>query len=148
MITKKGRCNFLWQLDMGSSLHRSWDWSGSGGRWVQPCKILILTEPSLFPEWQHWTFFFIILIFWPHGMWDLGSLTRDWIGIPPNRPPTPALEVQSLNCWTAREVYTWIIWIKVKSWTSLVVQIKSPPANAGDAGSIPGLGRSHVLSDN
>ena len=26
--------------------------------------------------------------------------------------------------------------------------VKNPPANAGDTGSIPGLGRSHVLKDN
>ena len=30
----------------------------------------------------------------------------------------------------------------IKLWSSLVAQIKNPPANAGDAGSIPGLGRS------
>ena len=148
MITKKGRRNFLWQLDMGFSLHRSWAWTGSGVRWVQPCKILILTEPSLFPEWQHLTFFFYyyfnFLATWHVGSWfpDQG-LNRY-----PTPTPTPTLEVQSLNCWTAREVYTWIIWIKVTSWTSLVVQIKSPPASAGDTGSIPGLGRSHMLSDN
>ena len=32
-----------------------------------------------------------------HGMWGLSSLTRDWTH-------TPALEAQSLNHWTAREV--------------------------------------------
>ena len=31
----------------------------------------------------------------------------------------------------------------LRFWTSLVAQIvKTPPANAGDAGSVPGLGRS------
>ena len=32
-----------------------------------------------------------------HGMWDLSSLTRD-------EPAPPAVEAQSLNHWTAREV--------------------------------------------
>ena len=32
--------------------------------------------------------------------------------------------------------------------TSLVAQVLSPPANAGDTGSIPGLGWSHMLQSN
>ena len=35
--------------------------------------------------------------FWPRGMWDLSSLTRDGTH-------TPCLGRQSLNHWTAREV--------------------------------------------
>ena len=40
---------------------------------------------------------FYVLVFWPRGMWDLSSLTRD-------RTCTPCIERQSLNPWTAREV--------------------------------------------
>ena len=35
--------------------------------------------------------------FWPRGMWDLTSLTRNWIR-------TPCIGRWSLNHWTAREV--------------------------------------------
>ena len=37
------------------------------------------------------------LFFWPHNMWDLSSPTRD-------RTRPPAVEVQGLNYWTAREI--------------------------------------------
>ena len=40
---------------------------------------------------------FYVLVFWPWGMWDLNSLTRD-----PTR--TPCIGRRSLNHWTAREV--------------------------------------------
>ena len=43
-----------------------------------------------------WTFFFGAM---PHSRRDLSSLIRDWICA-----PAPALEVQSLTHWTAREV--------------------------------------------
>ena len=38
-----------------------------------------------------------VLVFWPQGMWDLSSLTRD-------RTCTPCIGRRSLNHWTAREV--------------------------------------------
>ena len=38
--------------------------------------------------------------FWPWGMWDLTSLTRD-------RTCTPCIGRRSLNQWTAREVPPW-----------------------------------------
>ena len=38
-----------------------------------------------------------VLVFWPQGMWDLSSPTRD-------RTCTPCIERRSLNHWTAREV--------------------------------------------
>ena len=46
---------------------------------------------------------FYVLIFWPRGMWDLRSLTRD-------QTYTPCIGRQNLNPWTAREVpiYTFI----------------------------------------
>ena len=42
---------------------------------------------------------FYVLVFWPQGMWDLSSLTRD-------QTCTPFIGRQSLNHWTAREVPT------------------------------------------
>ena len=39
---------------------------------------------------------FHVLIFWPEGMQDLSSLTRD-------RTCTPCIGRRSLNHWTARE---------------------------------------------
>ena len=42
---------------------------------------------------------FYVLVFWPQGMWDLSSPTRNWTG-------TPCIGRQSLNHWTAREVPT------------------------------------------
>ena len=38
-----------------------------------------------------------VLVFWPQGMWDLSSLTKD-------RTCTPCIGRRSLNHWTAREV--------------------------------------------
>ena len=40
---------------------------------------------------------FYVLVFWPQGMWDLGSLTRDGTH-------TPCIGRRSLNHWTTREV--------------------------------------------
>ena len=40
---------------------------------------------------------FYVLVFWPRGMWDLTSPTRD-------RTLTPCIGRLSLNHWTAREV--------------------------------------------
>ena len=39
----------------------------------------------------------MFLVFWPRGMWDLSSMTRDQMC-------TPCMERRSLNHWTAREV--------------------------------------------
>ena len=38
--------------------------------------------------------------FWPRGMWDPGSLTRDWTH-------TPSIRRQNLNHETTREVLSW-----------------------------------------
>ena len=49
---------------------------------------------------------FYVLIFWPWGMWDLSSQTRDWT-------LTPYTGRQSLNHWTTREVppaYLRVVW--------------------------------------
>ena len=40
---------------------------------------------------------FYVLVFWPQGMWDLSSPTRD-------RTRTHCVGRRSLNHWTAREV--------------------------------------------
>ena len=40
---------------------------------------------------------FYVLVFWPQGMWDLSSPTRD-------RTHTPCIGRQSLNHWTTSEV--------------------------------------------
>ena len=40
---------------------------------------------------------FYALVFWPRGMWDLNSLTRDWTQI-------PCVGRWSVNHWTTREV--------------------------------------------
>ena len=40
---------------------------------------------------------FYVLVFWPRGMWDLSSPTRD-------RTRTPCIGRRSLNHWIAREV--------------------------------------------
>ena len=42
-------------------------------------------------------FFFFFLVFWPRGMWDLSSPTRD-------RTHTPCTGRQSFNHWTTRDV--------------------------------------------
>ena len=39
-------------------------------------------------------------------------------------------------------VYKWNL--KYGTGASLVAQVKNPPANAGDMGSVPDLGRSHM----
>ena len=45
----------------------------------------------------------------PHGMWDLGSLTRDWTHV-------PCIAKQILNHWTMREVPVWVSSNIYKKW--------------------------------
>ena len=52
---------------------------------------------SLLNLLQYCFCFFYVLVFWPWGMWDLGSRTRD-------QTRTPYIGRRSLNHWTAREV--------------------------------------------
>ena len=54
-----------------------------------------LTSVPLF--WMEKSFFFSFLVL----LWDLSSLTRE-------QPMPPAMEVQTVNHWTAREVPEWI----------------------------------------
>ena len=57
--------------------------------------------------------------FWPQGMWDLSSLTRDWTHTP------SVLEAQSLNHQTTNEVplntwcLTWVFAFSQASWSQL-----------------------------
>ena len=44
-------------------------------------------------------FFSFLLLFWPQGLWDLSSLTRD-------RTSTPCIRKWNLNHWTTRQVPT------------------------------------------
>ena len=47
---------------------------------------------------------FYVLVFWPRGVWDISSLTRD-------RTHTPCIGRRSFNHWTAREVpWTQAFW--------------------------------------
>ena len=47
-------------------------------------------------------FCFYVLVFWPQGMWDFSSPTRD-------RTCTPRVGRQSFNHWTAREIPQYFI---------------------------------------
>ena len=80
-------------------------------------------------------------------MWEISSQTR---GI----EPTPsAVKVQSPNHWTAREfpsslffnnnLKNYVFWDFLGS-----AVVENPPANAGDTGLSPGLGRSHMPRSN
>ena len=57
----------------------------------------------------HWIFCNITSVlcfgFWPQGMWDIRSLTRDWTC-------TPCIGRQSLNHWTSRKVPVWFWFCK------------------------------------
>ena len=52
---------------------------------------------KVFFEFVTILFLFYALVFWPCGMWDLSSLTRDLTC-------TPCIGRRSLNHWTVREV--------------------------------------------
>ena len=55
------------------------------------------TTFKVFIEFVKYCFYFTFWFFWPWGMQDLSSLTRD-------RTHTPIIGRQSLNQWTSREV--------------------------------------------
>ena len=58
---------------------------------------LMWTILKVFIEFVTILLLFCVLVFWPRGMWDLSSPTRD-------QTCTPCIGRQSLNHWTAREV--------------------------------------------
>ena len=47
-------------------------------------------------------FCILCFVFWPRGVWDLSSLTRDWTHI-------PCIRRKSLSHWTTREVPTMML---------------------------------------
>ena len=57
---------------------------------------LLWTTLKIFIEFVTILLPFSALVFWPWGMWDLSSPTKDW-------SCTPCLERQSLNHWTTRK---------------------------------------------
>ena len=63
---------------------------------------LMWTIFKVFIEFVTILLLFYVSVFWPRGMWDLSSTTRDWTC-------TPCIGRQSLNHWTAREVLAWNI---------------------------------------
>ena len=65
-------------------------------RFCKKCELFLKSLLSL--SWI--ASFFVFLFFWPWGMWDLSSPTRD-------RTCTPCIEMQSLNHWTTKEVPHW-----------------------------------------
>ena len=52
----------------------------------------------VFVEFVTIRFLFYVLVFWPQGMWDLSSPTRDWTH-------TSCIGRQTLNHWATREVH-------------------------------------------
>ena len=58
---------------------------------------------NVFIEFVTLLLLFYVLVFWPRGMWDLSSPTR-------NRTRTPCIGRQSLNRWTVREVQGDLVW--------------------------------------
>ena len=61
------------------------------------CFFLTWTIFKVFIEFVTILLLFYVLGFWPWGMWDLSSQTRDWTC-------TPCIGRRSLNHWTARQV--------------------------------------------
>ena len=55
---------------------------------------------KVFNEFVTTLLLFYVLVFWPRGMWDLGSLTR-------NPTHTPCTGRESLNHWTTRKIPTY-----------------------------------------
>ena len=52
---------------------------------------------KVFIEFVTTLLLFYVLVFWPQGMWDLSSPTRD-------QTLTPCIGRPSLNHWTTREI--------------------------------------------
>ena len=84
-------------------------------------------------------FLFYVLVFWPRGMWDLSSSTRD-------RTLTLCTGRQGLNHWT-REVpqYSVVTYMGKESGDFPDKKIRLHAPSTGGPGSIPGQGtRSHM----
>ena len=63
---------------------------------------LMWTIFKVFIEFVTILLLFYVLVFWPRGMWDLSSPTRD-------RTHTPCIGRRCLNHWIAREVPRFLI---------------------------------------
>ena len=80
--------------------------------------------------------------------WPYHSACEILVPLPGVKPASPALAAWSLNHRTAREVLTCMFWFNLQTYSVISpglpwwLSSKEPPAKAGDAGSIPGLGRS------
>ena len=73
-------------------------------------------EKAYFPTLLQEMFFFVIKkMFWPHSM-ACGTLAPG----PGIKPVPPALESQSLNQWTTREVQKWVLWTSIFSFKTVV----------------------------
>ena len=59
---------------------------------------------KVFTEFFTILLLFYVLVFWPRGIGDRCSPTRDWCSPIRDRICTPCIERWSLNHWTAREV--------------------------------------------
>ena len=73
---------------------------------------LMWTTFKVFIEFVTILFLFYVLVFWPRGMWDLSSPTRD-------RTHTPCTGRRNLNHWTTREVpypHSLPMWSACPSW--------------------------------
>ena len=55
------------------------------------------TISKVFIEFVTILLLFYVLVFWPQGMWNLNSPTRD-------QTRTPCVERRNLNHWTAQDV--------------------------------------------
>ena len=66
---------------------------------------LMWTIFKVFIEFVTILVLFYVLVFWPRGMWNLSSRTRD-------QTRTPCIGRQSLNQWTIREVSRHIFFFK------------------------------------
>ena len=87
---------------------------------VPPGKPDVNHVKSLFIEFVTLLFLFYVLVFWPWGMWDLSSPTRDQTCI-------PCIGRQSLNLWTAREVPGLGLSVSAPSlWPLLTTEVESP----------------------
>ena len=79
---------------------------------------------------------FLSFFLWPRGLWDLSSPTRDWICAPWSE--SSGMPGNSLSYSFLSQLLKW----KTEDFPGGTVD-KSLPANAGDAGLIPDLGRFH-----
>ena len=88
-------------------------------------------------------------LFWGGGVWPHHVACRTLVPRPGIKPVPPAVEMWSPNHWTAREFPMMTLFLNCfyRDFPGGAV-VKNPPANAGDTGSSPGPGRSHMPRSN